>query len=102
MIDLSKAYPRTLSPTERLLRYLDNVGATGYYIANIFKDIEDALEISHSTLKRYLKDLQDADVLKYNLEQKIIMLNPKVFKYPDMADDTHYVWVNQYRQFLAA
>ncbi len=102
MIDLKNAYPRTLSQQERLLRYLDELGTIGYYIVNVFREIEEELEISHSSLKRYLKDLQDADVLKYSLEQKVIMLNPKVFRYPEMPSETHYIWQAQYQNFVAA
>lgn len=102
MIDLNKAFPGTLSQQERLLRYLDELGQVGYYIVNVFRDIEEELAISHSSLKRYLKDLQDADVLKYSLEQKVIMLNPKVFKYPFMTAETHYIWQAQYSNFIAA
>ena len=92
-----------MSAQERLLRLLDDIGSTGYYIVDAFRQIEDHIEISHSSLKRYLKDLQDADVLKFNLERKAIMLNPKVFRYPDQTSDNHYIfWSAQYREFSIA
>ena len=102
MIDLTHAFPRTLSMRERLLRYFNDVGQAGYYLANPFPHIEQDLELSHSSLKRYLKDFQDADVLKFNLDKRIVMLNPRVFQYPGMSSDVAYVWRQQYNNFIVA
>lgn len=101
MIELKNAYPRSLSPQGRLLRYLDELGETGLYIVKPFSDIEKWLEISHSSFKRYLAALQEADVLKYNVAHNAIILNPRVFRY-NLTENEHYLWQCQYRAFIAA
>ena len=100
MIDLTKIYPSTLTPQEKLLRYLDDVGQTGLLIVRPFAAIEAELELCHNTFKRYLKNFQDAEILKFNLQRNAIMLHPKVFQY-SFTTDERYFWNNQYYNFAA-
>ena len=99
MLNLRKAYPRPLSGLASLLRYLDEKGENGYYISLVFRDVEQDLGISHSTLKRYLRALYDAEAIKYNLTFGVVMLNPAVFVYPGTAPSALTLWRAQYRNF---
>ena len=99
MLNLRKAYPRPLSGLASLLRYLDERGENGYYISLVFRDVEQDLGISHSTLKRYLHALYDAEAIKYNLTFGVVMLNPAVFVYPGTAPSALTLWHAQYRNF---
>ena len=101
MLNLRKAYPRPLSGQERLLRYLDEKGEVGYYVSLVFRDVEQDLGISHSTLKRYLRALYDAEAIKYNLSFGVVMLNPAVFVYPGTTQSALTLWHAQYKNFVS-
>lgn len=101
MLNLRKAYPRPLSGQERLLRYLDEKGENGFYVSLVFRDVEQDLGISHSTLKRYLRALYEAEAVKYNLSFGVVMLNPAVFVYPEISQTALELWHAQYKNFTA-
>ena len=46
--------------------------------------LEDELEISHNTLKKFLRVLRDANVLKFSLKG-LFVLNPDVVDFTDVC-----------------
>lgn len=101
MLNLKKALPRPLSGQERLLRLLDEAGQFGLHVTLVFRDIEDELGISYSTLKRYLKALSEAEAIKYNLKFGVVFLNPAVFVYPEHTVQEVQLWHAQYKNFVS-
>lgn len=96
MLNLEKLKREQLPSEMQLLQMLeglaDDVGAVdGFKL----EDLELELDISHNTIKRYLRAFRDAGALKFKFGGRIA-LNPQVF-----ALKNHDVAIEKYTLFVS-
>jgi len=78
MITLKQIKPGGIAPEIRLLRLLEAMGDTGRIDGLTLSEMESDVQISHNTMKKYLREFRDAGILKFHLDGTF-RLNPEVF-----------------------
>lgn len=84
IIDLSKIKVENLSTEIKLLNILVTLRERENVIELPLASLEELLDVSHNTLKKFLRALRDANVLKFSLKG-LFTLNPEVVDFTDIC-----------------
>lgn len=84
IIHLDKVKVENLSTEIKLLNILVTLREQENVLELPLAFLEDELQISHNTLKKFLRCLRDADVLKFSLKG-LFTLNPDVVDFTDFC-----------------
>lgn len=98
MINIKKIKSEPLSDEIKLIKLLDELSPENGKISG-FKlyEFEDALHISHTTCKKYLKMWRDAGALKFKFSGTIL-LNPDIFDFCNNDAAIFAVKENYYKE----